>query len=380
MKYKKLIAFFAFLLIIQLAAAFTETNTTYFYANGQRIARIVNGSSVEYYHSDQLGSTSLMTNSSGASVMQESYDPYGNTLQVSGTSSTNYGFTGKELDPKSNLYYYGARYYDPLIGRFITADKVSGKLEKPQTLNRYSYVSNNPLKFVDPSGNAEVTSTYKDKQKEVSNYYKSAGVNFDSLKSDLLISFNEGQIPKVSYGGIKDSLQPLGATLSSIFLEVRFNSTNQKTLLNMKGYSIADIGRVVDLLNSDSTTSVTVLDTLIQSDITLLPSLTKTFNISPSSSMLDVAYYYASYYTIAHEYAHSSDFYKTGGSISKADIEILGHKAELAFINNFLAKKVLNDYKNNVLNREQYDFVNQLLDARRNDIKSQIKYWEQQKK
>jgi len=64
----------------------------------------------------------------------------------------NFKFTGKELDSESGLYYYGSRYYNPGIGRFTTPDVLKGNLANPLSLNRYAYVENNPLKYVDPSG------------------------------------------------------------------------------------------------------------------------------------------------------------------------------------------------------------------------------------
>jgi RHS repeat-associated protein len=57
------------------------------------------------------------------------------------------------LDSGTGLYYYGARYYDPLIGRFISADTAAPDPYNPQSRNKYSYCFNNPLKYVDPSGN-----------------------------------------------------------------------------------------------------------------------------------------------------------------------------------------------------------------------------------
>ena len=60
-------------------------------------------------------------------------------------------FTGQRLDD-TGLYYYNARYYDPLIGRFISADSIVSDFKNPQAFNRYSYVLNNPLKYTDPSG------------------------------------------------------------------------------------------------------------------------------------------------------------------------------------------------------------------------------------
>jgi len=60
--------------------------------------------------------------------------------------------SGKEHDTETGLYYYGARYYDPAIGRFISVDPAGGKPDAPQTWNRYVYTLNNPYKYVDPDG------------------------------------------------------------------------------------------------------------------------------------------------------------------------------------------------------------------------------------
>jgi len=63
-------------------------------------------------------------------------------------------FTGKKLDDETGLYYFGARYYDPLLGRFITPDTIVQNPSDPQTLNRYSYCGNNPINRVDPTGHS----------------------------------------------------------------------------------------------------------------------------------------------------------------------------------------------------------------------------------
>jgi len=120
--------------------------TTYYYANGQRVA-MRTSAGVTYIHSDHLRSTSV---TSGAQTGNIKYYPYGATR--SGAVSTAYKFTSQRLDDSTGLYYYGARYYDPALGRFVQADTIVPQPGNPQALNRYSYVYNNPLRFIDPTG------------------------------------------------------------------------------------------------------------------------------------------------------------------------------------------------------------------------------------
>ncbi len=96
-----------------------------------------------------LGSTWLKTNSTGGVVYESNYEPYGPGVEETG--SEDYRYTGKREDP-TGLYYYGARYYDPVTGRFTTRDTVFGDLTDPQSPNRYSYCRNNPHKYTDPDG------------------------------------------------------------------------------------------------------------------------------------------------------------------------------------------------------------------------------------
>ena len=90
-----------------------------------------------------------MSNSSGSSLGSIKYYPFGATR--SGSVPTDKKFTGQRLD-QNGLYFYNARYYDATIGRFISPDTLVQSIANPQTLNRYSYVTNNPLKYADPSG------------------------------------------------------------------------------------------------------------------------------------------------------------------------------------------------------------------------------------
>jgi RHS repeat-associated protein len=133
----------------------------YYFAGGRRIARRAGTKpeEVSWYHADHLGGTNVMTGADGAELRtaHSEHTPFGGELpgaanQTARDRSGGYQFTGKELD-ETGLYDYGARYYDPAIGRFIEADTVLPG-EFPQALNRYSYVYNNPVKYVDPTGHA----------------------------------------------------------------------------------------------------------------------------------------------------------------------------------------------------------------------------------
>ncbi|TAH49791.1 MAG: hypothetical protein EYC68_16320 [Chloroflexota bacterium] len=124
----------------------------YYYFGKQRIA-LRNSVGVVYLHSDHLGSTGA---TSGATSSAQTYYPFGSIRTTTGSVPTDFGFTGQRRDASAGLMYYGARYYDSALGRFISTDTIVPSAGNPQALNRYAYVNNNPLKYVDPSGHAQV--------------------------------------------------------------------------------------------------------------------------------------------------------------------------------------------------------------------------------
>jgi RHS repeat-associated protein len=72
-----------------------------------------------------------------------------------GTTPTTYRYTGQRVEAGIGLYYYGARWYDAALSRFVQADTVVPKPENPQGFNRFAYVRNNPMRYIDPLGNEE---------------------------------------------------------------------------------------------------------------------------------------------------------------------------------------------------------------------------------
>ena len=97
----------------------------------------------------------LATDTSGAVVWKENYRPYGervNTGNQSVSGNNSVWFAGKPFDSSTGLSYMGARYYDPVLGRFMGVDPVGFQETNIHSSNRYAYANNNPYKFVDPDG------------------------------------------------------------------------------------------------------------------------------------------------------------------------------------------------------------------------------------
>ena len=129
----------------------------YIFAGNNRIATL-NTDGITYNHTDHLQSSSLETNQSGSVTSALTYTPFGFEESSTGTKANDYTYTNQERDGETGLMYYDARYYDAELKRFMSVDPIA--IENvmravnagPQTLNPYSYVSNNPLKYNDPSG------------------------------------------------------------------------------------------------------------------------------------------------------------------------------------------------------------------------------------
>ena len=121
---------------------------------GANLARIRNGQ-VSYLHSDHLGSNVAATNSSGTIEWQERHSPFGLSANPPAANDNQAGFTGHIKDSDTGLTYMQARYYDPVIGRFLSIDPVTFlDTGNPGYFNRYSYTMNDPINNLDPDGRA----------------------------------------------------------------------------------------------------------------------------------------------------------------------------------------------------------------------------------
>jgi RHS repeat-associated protein len=127
----------------------------FYYAGGVRIAvRPASDNVARWILSDHLGSTAKTVSSGGSTEGEQRYMPFGLDRYTTGSLNTAYRYTGQRIESDADLYYYVSRWYDPVVGRFLQADSIVPEPGNPQSLNRYSYVANNPVKYVDPTGHA----------------------------------------------------------------------------------------------------------------------------------------------------------------------------------------------------------------------------------
>ncbi|MFH1376951.1 MAG: RHS repeat-associated core domain-containing protein [Candidatus Woesearchaeota archaeon] len=146
---KKSVIFIILLVIAMPISVLAEEKIYVYGANGLVASK--EGDDITYYNQDFLGSNKIVTNEDGEIISKNVQYPFGEDFDEKGSKeglSNNYKFTGQEED--EDLYYYGARYYDPSISRFISVDPVFSSSVSP-----YAYVGNNPLKYVDPSGSQD---------------------------------------------------------------------------------------------------------------------------------------------------------------------------------------------------------------------------------
>ena len=86
------------------------------------------------------------------------FDSYVITLIERGDTDNPYGYRGEEIDELTCFVYLRARYMNPNTGSFISEDTFGGYMNNPVTMNRYTYANNNPVGYVDPSGNTALLS------------------------------------------------------------------------------------------------------------------------------------------------------------------------------------------------------------------------------
>ncbi|EMK20705.1 RHS repeat-associated core domain-containing protein, partial [Leptospira kirschneri] len=129
------------------------------YLNGVRIAALNEAGALAYYLTDQVDSVSTVLDDEGNTLSLMQYLPYGETFVQRGDLNFSPKFNSQELDRESGFYFFNARFYDPGIARFTSADSVIDGEFDTQGWNRFSYVKGNPIGAKDPTGHDTVVDT-----------------------------------------------------------------------------------------------------------------------------------------------------------------------------------------------------------------------------
>jgi len=139
-----------------------------------------------YYIQDHLGNTRVVLDNTGKVKEYYDYEPYGKSLRenIAGEDKAIYKFTGKELDEEGSLnwYYFGARYYDAELGRFLVPDRFA---DKYPSLSPYSYTAGNPLRYIDINGDRIWVTDGSERFLYTGNSYKGKNKTIASIVNNL---------------------------------------------------------------------------------------------------------------------------------------------------------------------------------------------------
>ncbi|NET90611.1 MAG: RHS repeat-associated core domain-containing protein [Kamptonema sp. SIO1D9] len=202
-----------------------EVVSRYVYAGAMPLMRLDENGTPVYYLADAMGSVIGLADNGGGSAASFHYDSFGNLRGSSGGADAlpelaggDFRFQGHWLEESTDLYHFRARYYDPEVGRFISRDPVDIIETAPESSNPYQFVYNNPLIYLDPTGEIvlgdllasskmrDILQSIKTHASQQAKDYltdRAKGVAGDIIQSTLknLLPFSFGNIPKLEASG-----------------------------------------------------------------------------------------------------------------------------------------------------------------------------------
>lgn len=218
-----------------------------------------------YYHSDHLGSSSLITDLDCNVAQHIEYVPFGEVFieEKNSTWNTPYKFNGKELDEETGLYYYGARYMDPRTSVWISVDPLA---ERMPWNSPYVYCSNNPVNKIDPDGRLEwpVNRTYNGNGRRHENNWHAArphgrlhkGVDVNHTggrntdQGAPIVATHNGTVTRIGRagdgdgGGNRIKITSADGTVSTSYMHLNAASSGLKVGSEIKeGQQIGTMGR-----------------------------------------------------------------------------------------------------------------------------------------
>ena len=227
----------------------TATMKSYYYAGGTRVAMRIGTSTgaVNYLLGDHLGSQALTLTSAGdrlATNTELRYMPYGVARYTAGTTPTTFNFTGQRKDGGSGLLFYNARWYDPVVGRFLQADTLVPEPGDPQSLNRYSYVLNNPLRYTDPTGHCPQGDAGEACRQYLASVEKDYGVTIDDTTGLWTIEAMQGVALGLTnlQNAIAGDVYDMIVNGLEFFVQIDSSTTNQRNRMAHWGDGRISVG------------------------------------------------------------------------------------------------------------------------------------------
>ncbi len=185
---------------------------------------------VTYYHTDALGSVVAASDESGNPLWSESYRPYGERQEnFVSTDEHALFYTGKPHDDDTGLSYFGARYYNPTIGRFMGVDPAGFQDSNVHSFNKYAYANNNPYKYVDPDGELPILLLAFVAYDFYSSYQESGNIG-DAAKAAVLGIINPFKKIKTTVNIAKKFKVTKGANSSANGLKLQKQLASQEQL------------------------------------------------------------------------------------------------------------------------------------------------------
>lgn len=135
--------------VLELDGAGAQTAANVYGTN--LVSRTADNETAYYLYNGHADVVALL-GTTGNTMATYYYDAFGNATETTGDKDNPYRYSGYRYDEETDVYYLNARYYDAKIARFMTEDTYRGSIVDPLSLNLYSYVSNNPIMYIDPTG------------------------------------------------------------------------------------------------------------------------------------------------------------------------------------------------------------------------------------
>ncbi|ABQ25362.1 YD repeat protein [Geotalea uraniireducens Rf4] len=223
----------------------------YIFAGNTRIV-LKSSLGTYYYHQDHLGSTVAATDTGGNKAENIAYYPFGESRSDTGSTGVIHKYTSQELDYETGLYNYNARLYYPEIGRFITADTIVPDYANPQSLNRYAYVQNNPMNYVDPTGHEDIY-ILRDVF-ELSNIQTGPSLA-DTFIEDLPGDANGLYLPYPYLGEVNTGTPFLNSAVNGVisdFSTAAYYGNITYSILGLNNVNLQDLSRANDYLTAGS--------------------------------------------------------------------------------------------------------------------------------